>query len=252
MTREPETHEIDLTTAFIRLADTLVEDFDLLDALDALAGDCVQLLGITAAGLLLTGPDGALHVIAASSEQTRLLELVQLQRDQGPCLDCYRSGEVVSAIDLAAEAARWPLFAEAALAIGYRSVHAVPMRLRQQVIGALNLFSAEAGPLSAHGAGLAQALADMATITILQERAMRQSENVASQLQLALVSRVVLEQAKGMLAQRGGLSMEDAFQVLRKYARDRNLGLHDVSRGIIDGTVDSATVLESRKRRPQG
>jgi GAF domain-containing protein len=242
--------ESDVTATLIRLADTLVEDFDLLDVLDELARDCVRLLGVTAAGLLLVGPGGELHVVAASSERTRLLELFQLQRDEGPCLDCYRTGESVSAPDLAAQAAGWPQFAEAALATGYRSVHAVPMRLRQQVIGALNVFCADAGELSAAAAQLAQALADMATITILQERALRESEQVAAQLQVALVSRVVLEQAKGVLAERGNLNMDDAFQVLRKFARDHNQRLHDVSRGIVEGAVDATAVLGTRLHKP--
>jgi GAF domain-containing protein len=242
--------EYEVTATLIRLADTLVEDFDLLDVLDELANDCVRLLGVTAAGLLLAGPGKELHVVAASSERTRLLELFQLQRDEGPCLDCYRTGQSVSVPDLEAQSAAWPAFAEAALMTGYRAVHAVPMRLRQQVIGGLNLFGAEVGAMTKPARRLAQALADMATITILQERALRESEEVAAQLQVALVSRVVLEQAKGVLAERGELNMDDAFQVLRKYARDHNQRLQDVSRGIVQGTVDATVVLASRRRTP--
>ena len=141
--REPE-----VTATLIRLADSLVEDFDLVDVLDELARDCVRLLGVTAAGLLLAGPTGDLHVMAASSEQTRLLELFQLQGEQGPCLDCFHSGEPVSATDLATQSQRWPLFARAALDTGYRSVHALPLRLRQQILGALNLFGDKPGALS--------------------------------------------------------------------------------------------------------
>jgi GAF domain-containing protein len=242
--------EYEVTATLIRLADTLVEDFDLLDVLDELANDCVRLLGVTAAGLLLAGPGKELHVVAASSERTRLLELFQLQRDEGPCLDCYRTGQSVSAPDLEAQSATWPAFTEAALMTGYRAVYAVPMRLRQQVIGGLNLFGAEVGALTEPARRLAQALADMATITILQERALRESEEVAAQLQVALVSRVVLEQAKGVLAERGDLNMDDAFQVLRKYARDHNQRLQDVSRGIVSGTVDANAVLATRRRTP--
>jgi GAF domain-containing protein len=242
--------DYDVTATLIRLADTLVEDFDLLDVLDELANDCVRLLGVTAAGLLLAGPGKELHVVAASSERTRLLELFQLQRDEGPCLDCYRTGQAVSAPDLEAQSATWPSFAEAALMTGYRAVHAVPMRLRQQVIGGLNLFGAEVGALTEPARRLAQALADMATITILQERALRESEEVAAQLQVALVSRVVLEQAKGVLAERGDMNMDDAFQVLRKYARDHNQRLQNVSRGIVSGTVDASAVLATRRQTP--
>jgi len=244
--------EGDVTATLVRLADSLVEDFDLVDVLDDLASDCVRLLGVTAAGLLLAGPGGELHVVAASSEETRLLELFQLQRDEGPCLECYRSGEPVSVPALETQAQRWPQFVEAARATGYRSVHALPLRLRRQVLGALNLFGAEAGELSPTATQLGQALADMATITILQERALRESEQIARQLQVALVSRVVLEQAKGVLAERGDLDMDDAFLVLRKYARDQKRRLHDVSRGIVDGSVDAHAVLGSLRRPPPG
>jgi transcriptional regulator with GAF, ATPase, and Fis domain len=245
LAREPE-----VTATLIRLADSLVEDFDLVDVLDELARDCVRLLGVTAAGLLLAGPTGELHVMAASSEQTRLLELFQLQREEGPCLDCYHSGEPVSAGDLTLQPQRWPLFAEAALDTGYRSVHALPMRLRHQILGALNLFSERQGALGEPAARLGQALADMATITILHERALRESELVAAQLQTALVTRVVIEQAKGILAERGALTIDDAFQVLRKYARDHNLRLHDVARGIVERSIDSADLLATRRRPP--
>jgi GAF domain-containing protein len=240
--REPE-----VTATLIRLADSLIEDFDLVEVLDELARDCVRLLGVTAAGLLLAGPTGELHVMAASSEQTRLLELFQLQREQGPCLDCYRRGEPVSATDLSVESHRWPLFAGAALDTGYRSVHAVPLRLRQQILGALNLFGDQPGTLGEPAARLGQALADMATITILHERALRESELVAAQLQTALVSRIVIEQAKGILAERGSLTMDDAFNVLRRHARDHNLRLHDVARGIVERTVDPVAILAARK-----
>jgi transcriptional regulator with GAF, ATPase, and Fis domain len=251
MTIEPAiARERQVTATLIRLADSLVEDFDLVDVLDELARDCVRLLGVTAAGLLLAGPTGELHVMAASSEQTRLLELFQLQREQGPCLDCYHCGEPVSATDLAAQAERWPLFAQAALATGFRSVHALPLRLRQQVLGALNLFGDKPGALSEPAARLGQALADMATITILQERALRESEHVAAQLQTALVTRVVIEQAKGILAERGALTIDDAFQVLRKYARDHNLRLHDVARGIVERNIDAAELLATRRKPP--
>jgi GAF domain-containing protein len=242
----PLAREQDVTATLIRLADTLVEDFDLLDVLNELTKDCVRLLGVTAAGLLLAGSNRELHVVASSSEEARLLELFQLERDQGPCLESYRTGEPVTVPDISSEL-RWPLFCEAATATGYRAVHALPLRLRQQVLGALNLFGARPVELDETSVRLGQALADMATITILQERALRESEELAAQLQVALVSRVVLEQAKGVLAERGGLAMEDAFQALRKFARDGNRRLHDVSRGIIDGTVDANAVLACRR-----
>jgi hypothetical protein len=243
-------HEQDVTSTLIRLADTLVEDFDLVDVLGELTRDCVRLLPVTAAGLLLVGLDGELHVVAASTEQTRLLELFQLQRDEGPCLDCFRSGRSVSVPDLTANAAKWPIFAEAAVGTGYLSVHALPLRLRQRVLGAVNLFGSEAGALSQSALALGQALADMATITILQERALRESEKVAAQLQLALVSRVVIEQAKGVLAERGSVNLDEAFKLLRTYARNNNLRLQDLARSIVEGRLDTSALLASARERP--
>jgi GAF domain-containing protein len=243
--------EQDVTATLVRLADTLVDDFDLVVVLNELTTDCVRLLNVTAAGLLLADTANTLHVVAASSEQTRLLELVQLQREQGPCLDCFHYGVPVSANDLTAELGRWPLFVAAALATGYQSVHALPLRLRDRVIGALNLFSAEPGHLTPEATTLGQALADMATISILQERALRAGEHTANQLQEALVSRVALEQAKGVLAERGDVSMDDAFVLLRKYARDHNLRLRDVSQRIIDKTLDSELIMRKARRQEQ-
>jgi transcriptional regulator with GAF, ATPase, and Fis domain len=241
----------DVAATLIRLADTLVEDFDLLAALHELTRDCVALLNVTAAGLLLAPPGKQLGVVAASSEQSRLLELAQLQRDQGPCLDCYRTGEPVSVHDLTAHPKQWPLFSDAALSAGYRSVHAIPMRLRSQVIGALNLFSKHPDELSGARLRLGQALADMATISILQAQALRESEDLAGQLQFALTSRVILEQAKGVLAERGQLSMEQAFVALRRYARDHNQRLHEVSLGIVNSTISPALVIgPPRRERP--
>jgi transcriptional regulator with GAF, ATPase, and Fis domain len=253
MTIEPSNaREQDVTRTLIKLADRLVEDFDVTDVLNELAHDCVRLLHVSAAGLLLRGATEDLHVVAASSEQSRLLELFQLQREQGPCLDCYRTRLAISVPDIEAEADRWPLFAAAALNSGYRSVHAMPLHLRKDIIGALNLFDADVGALSEAASRLGQALADMATITILQERALRESEVLAEQLKGALVSRVALEQAKGVVAERGGIKLEEAFQVIRDYARNRNLRLRDVSEGIIGGTVDATTVLSSRNRPTKG
>jgi GAF domain-containing protein len=244
--------EPDVTATLIRLADSLIEDFDVIDVLNELTHDCVRLLRISAAGLLLKGPLEELHVVAASSEQSRLLELLQIHRNQGPCLDCYRTGQATSVPDLAAQAERWPVFADAALGSGYRSVHAVPLRLRNQIIGTLNLFDTRIGSLSATSFRLAQALADMATITILQEQALRDSEQLADQLKEALVSRIVLEQAKGIVAERGGLTLEDAFQIIRNYGRNRNLQLRTVSEGIVGGTIDATAMLESRNKPTKG
>ena len=224
-------------TTLVELADTLVADFDVVELLSLLADRCVEVLDVGAAGLMLVAPDGDLRVMASSSEAMRVLELFELQAQEGPCLDCYRSGRPVVNQDLATVNGRWPRFAPEALAAGFRSVHALPMRLRGSVIGALNLFHAEAGEMTSADVDAAQALADVATIAILQHRATLQAQVINQQLQHALNSRVVLEQAKGMVAERAGLDMEQAFTALRTYARNHNLRLIDVAEAVIGGAL---------------
>jgi hypothetical protein len=189
-------------------------------------------------------------VVAASSEAARLLELFQLQNDQGPCLDCYRSGQPVQAADLAAAAGRWPRFAPAALQAGFAAVQALPMRLREQVIGALNLFRAVPGAFDPADVRVGQALADVATISLLHERSMRHTDALNEQLQTALNSRVVIEQAKGKLAERLGVDMDQAFSLLRNYARNRNLRLSDLAQAFIDGS--EAVAIPTVARPSQG
>ncbi len=225
--------EQELARTFVMLADSLVEDYDIVDLLDRLAAACVRLLGVTAAGLLLNDQEGHLAVVASSSEETRLLEIFQLQNDQGPCLDCVRTGAAVVSTDLDADRVRWPLFASFAIAAGFRSVVALPMRLREQTIGGLNLFDARAVPVSPDDQRLAQALADVATIGILQQRSAHRSTMLAGHLQRALNSRVVIEQAKGVLAERNGVSMVAAFASLRLYARDQNIKLTDLAFAVV-------------------
>jgi GAF domain-containing protein len=227
-----------VTEMFVTLADTLVDDYDVVDLLDRLVHACVLILDVTAAGLLLDDQRGHLSLVASSSEETRLLEVFQLQNNEGPCLDCVRDRTIVTSTDLEADAARWPAFVPQALAAGYRSVTAVPMRLRDDIIGGLNMFGSVSRPLADEDRRLAQALADAATIGILQQRAAHRTSVLAEQLQHALNSRVAIEQAKGVLAERHDLSMELAFQMLRKYARDRNLKLFDVATSVVQGRVD--------------
>ena len=212
-----------LSETFVELTDTMIADFDVIDFLQVLTDRSVQLLDVSAAGLLLADPRGQLRVVAASSEAARLLELFQLQNDQGPCLDCFRTGRPVGAADLAAAAQRWPRFAPAARHAGFAAVQALPMRLRDQVIGALNLFRATPGAFDPANVRIGQALADVATISLLHERSMRRSDTLNEQLQTALNSRVIIEQAKGKLAERLGLDMNQAFSLLRDHARARNL-----------------------------
>ncbi len=243
---------------FVRLADMLVADFDIIDFLDTLAQASVELLGVDAAGILLADYAGALNLVAASGEQTCIAELSQLQQAEGPCLDAYRTGSAVQCPDPLTARDRWPAFASAVLAAGFSAVYALPMRLRDQVIGVMNLLSVKPGELDADAAELGQALADVATIGILHERAFRRHEVVIQQLQHALSSRIVIEQAKGVLAERLHLSIEDALAVLRDYARDNNLKLaaaaDAVTRGAPDDnpSVGSAHRERPRSREPRG
>src|SRR6476646_5845516 len=225
-----------LSRTFVELTDTMVAGFDMIDFMHVLTGRSVQLLDVSAAGLLLADSRGERRVVAASSEAARLLELFQLQNDQGPCLDCFRTGQPVTAADLDAEAQRWPRFAAAARQAGFAAVQALPMRLRDQVIGALNLFRATPGAFDPANVRIGQALADVATISLLHERSMRHSDTLNEQLQTALNSRVIIEQAKGKLAERLGIDMTQAFSLLRDHARTRNLRLSDVALACVDGS----------------
>src|SRR6266699_1835101 len=238
-----------LSETFVELTDTMVAGFDVIDFLHVLTDRSVQLLDVSAAGLLLADPRGELRVVAASSEAVRMLELFQLQNDQGPCLDCFRAGRPVAAADLSAEAQRWPRFAAAAQQAGFAAVQALPMRLRDQVIGALNLFRAVPGAFDPADIRIGQALADVATISLLHERSMRHSDTLTEQLQTALNSRVIIEQAKGKLAERLGVGMDQAFSVLRDRARGSNRRLSDLARAFIDGT-ESLTGPDPGRPRP--
>ena len=229
-----------LARTFVELADTLVDHFDVVELLTLLTDRCVELLDVAAAGLMLVAPEGDLRVVASSSEEMRLVELFELQSQEGPCLDCYRTGEPVLNQNLARDYGRWPRFGPVALEAGFRSVHAVPMRLRGVTIGALNLFRDHEGVLEEADVIAAQALADVATIAILQHRAAIQDHIVLDQLNHALNSRILIEQAKGVLAERTHLDMNAAFTWLRNHARNHNLLLVDVAQSVIDGTVAPA------------
>jgi len=235
-----------LADVFVELADTLVDDFDVIEFLHVLAERCVELLGVSAAGLLLTDQQGALQLVAASSERTRLLELFQLQTDQGPCVDCFRTGEPVSVTDLPA-AGRWPRFSAAAAEVGFAAVHALPMRLRDEVIGALNLFDTEPVELNSGTLRIGQALADVATIGLLQQRAIHRRDVLTEQLQTALSSRILIEQAKGVLAERHHLDLDTAFTLLRSGARSRSRRLSDLAQAIVDGTAQLSSPATARR-----
>jgi GAF domain-containing protein len=234
-----------VSRAFVALADTLVDDYDVIDLLDQLVAHSVELLAAQAAGLVLGDPHGHLRVAATSSDAAGLMELLQLQNEQGPCLDCFHSGAPVSVPDLQEVTERWPAFVGAVEQVGpFRSVHALPLRLRGQTIGSLCLFHRTPGSLPVADLSLGQALADVATIGILQERAIRRGEVLAEQLQTALDSRVVIEQAKGVLAQHLQVDMDTAFDLLRRYSRNRSVRLGDTARQIATGELDPAHITE--------
>jgi GAF domain-containing protein len=224
-----------LAGVFVEIADTLVADFDVVEFLHLITARAAELVPDSAAGLMLADQQGQLRFMGASSEATRLLELFQLQNDQGPCLDCFHTGNGVVNADLHDENTPWPRFAPRAVEAGFRSVHAVPLRLRSQVIGALNVFGRQAVRLQPADAHIVQALADVATIGLMQERAIRRSELLAEQLQQALNSRIVVEQAKGALAQLRGVGVDEAFELMRSHARANRLRLGDIAQQVLTG-----------------
>jgi GAF domain-containing protein len=238
-----------LVETIVTLADTLIDDFDVVELMQTLVDQSVNLLEADAGGLMLADQRGGLQVMASSSERTRLLELFQLQNNEGPCLDCYLSGKQVLVVDLTNEGTRWPQFVPEAERRGFSSVQALPLRLRADTIGALNLFHARPRSLSEDDLRVGQAMAAVATIGILQERAIQRTETLSEQLQSALNSRVIIEQAKGVLAEGGSLDMDAAFAKLRGYARGNNLRLGEVARGVVEGKIDTETVLEASLER---
>jgi GAF domain-containing protein len=234
------TTEQRLTQVFVELADTLVDEFDALDFLSTLAERSVELLHADAAGVILNDQRGTLRVVASTSDHAHVLELFELQSDEGPCLDCFNSGRPVVNVGLSEASSRWPRFSAAAAEAGYQSTHAIPLRLRDSVVGAMNLFCVGTPTLGDEEVALGQALADIATIGLLQERAVRQSGLIAEQLQTALNSRILIEQAKGVLLASAGIDVDEAFQLMRGYSRRTNQPLKTVARSVLDRdlTVD--------------
>jgi GAF domain-containing protein len=238
--------EISLSDVFVELADTLVDDFDVMDFMHVLTERCVQVLDVAAAGLLLANDAGVLQIVAASSEPCRLLEVFQVQTDEGPCVDCFVSGQPVAVADLT-RAGRWPRFASAAIEVGFASVHTVPMRLRTQTIGALGFFTVECGTLDESVMRLGRTLADMATIGLLQQRAIHHRDLLTEHLQTAVNSRVLIEQANGILAERLQVDVDQAFVLLRRGARSHNRRLSDLAYAIVAGArPPSADVIKQR------
>jgi GAF domain-containing protein len=228
------------------LADNLVEEFDVVDLLSLLSDRCVEALDVAAAGVMLVAPSGALQVIASSSDAMRTLELFQLQADEGPCIEAYRSGHPVVNVDLTAAGTSWPEFAEHATGAGFRSAHSLPMRLRGHSIGALNLLRDQTGPLSDSDVDSAQALADIATIAIIQHQVVIDAQTLNTQLSSALNSRVVIEQAKGKISEATGTDMDHAFRRLRNHARNHNARLAALAERIADGSIDARSLDQLR------
>jgi GAF domain-containing protein len=222
-----------LGEVFVEVVDTLVGEFDLIEFLQKVTSHTSELVDARAAGLLLADPHGRLQLMAASDERAQMLELFQVQAHEGPCQDCFREGVPVVNADLATASHRWPRFAPRAVEAGYRSVHAFPLRLRDQVIGALNLFGTQVGDMDPTDVGVVQSLADVATIAILVERSIRSNEILTEQLQGALNSRVVIEQAKGMLAQIHGSTIDEGFERLRSYCRSHQARLSEVAHAVV-------------------
>ncbi|BBY48074.1 transcriptional regulator [Mycolicibacterium arabiense] len=231
--------EIEVLAAVVTLVDSLLDDFDVVDLLTGLTERCSELLDVTAAGVLLADPRGRLRLVAATSEAARELELFQLQAEQGPCVDCYRSGQPVSVEDLASTGDRWPRFTAVALEAGFASGRAIPMRAAGMVLGALGLFGDRSGRLNNADLLVARTLAHVACVAVLQERAPTPA-TVGPPLQAALNRRIVVEQAKGFLRETLNVSVEEAFTLLRSYAREHGQHLSDVAE----------TLMRDRDGRP--
>ncbi|MGC8513617.1 MAG: ANTAR domain-containing protein [Acidimicrobiales bacterium] len=237
--------------ALVSMADVLVEDFDVVDMLTGLARRCVDLLGMSAAGVMIADPTSTLHVIASSSEEMRVLELFELQSEQGPCVDAYLTGEIVHHQVLrTSPETSWPLFSQVALDAGFHAVSALPLRLRDTTIGALNLFSTGRTPMTTGESVVARAFADLATISIIQHRSTDQLQRINDQLSHALNSRILIEQAKGIIAERANIDLQEAFNRLRRYTRDHNLRLTDVASAAVAGTLDSSAWGPKVSARP--
>ncbi|WP_173923518.1 GAF and ANTAR domain-containing protein [Agromyces sp. Marseille-P2726] len=232
------TRESRLLETFVTLADTLVDDYDVVDLLQLLVDTCKELLDVSEAAILLADTAGVLDVIASTSESSRLVELVQLSAEAGPCVESFRTGRPVSVPDVRDVPAEWSTFRDSAVRAGFGSVHAVPLRLRDTIIGSLNLLRRGSSGLAPEDAAASKAFADIATIGILHERSMRETTILAEQLQIALNSRIVVEQAKGVVAYTRGVSIDEAFELIRAYARSHRVGISQVAARLVDRSLD--------------
>ncbi|MHA7274817.1 GAF and ANTAR domain-containing protein [Arthrobacter sp. Bz4] len=226
-----------VSAAFVKLAETLVADYHVLDLLQTLVEETVSLLDAAAVGLLLADPHGELQVVASTNEESRLVEMLQLQAGAGPCVECFKTGVVITIDSIDSMGPRWPEFQAAALSQGFHSIHAVPLRVRDRTIGAMGLFGRDVGALTAEDSAIGQALADVATIGLLHERTIREGTLINDQLQRALTGRVLVEQAKGVISQTKNVDLDEAFNMIRRYSRSHHLGLQDTARKIVSGSL---------------
>ncbi len=240
--------QVSLAKRFVALADTLVDDYDVVEVLDELMSTCLELLDVEHAGLLLNDAQGNLQRVASSSEEARLLELLQVQTREGPCFEAVQTGQTIIVEDIGLSRDRWPTFATRASADGFNSVYAFPMRLREATIGGLNLFGQSRHALDEESRVIAKALADIATIGIIQQRSIHRTSLLAENLQRALNTRIVVEQAKGILSERGGLPMGETFDLLRSYARSHNLKLSVLAHSVVYPPHLADAVLASARR----
>ena len=231
-----------LVATLVELADNLVDNYDVIDILTLLSDRCVETVDVAAAGVMLALPGGDLQFVASSNESMRVLELFQIQANEGPCVDCYADGVPIINHELLDPDERWPRFTPLAIEQGFRSVHCLPMRLRGRTIGALNLFRTDVGLLTPEDVVVAQGLADVATIAILQHQLSMSAQLLNNQLSFALTSRIIIEQAKGMISQSTNCSMDEAFARLRTHARNHNLRLTDVATSIVGGQIGISTL----------
>lgn len=231
-----------LVGTLVELADNLVDDFDVIDVLTVLSDRCVEALDVASAGVMLAAPSGELQVVASSSDTMRILELFELQANEGPCVECFRSGTAIVNLELSAVEGRWPRFAPRAIADGFRSVHSLPMHLRHRTIGALNMFRSDIGALDEADVLVAQALADVATIAIVQHQSAVDAQVLNSQLNRALNSRIIIEQAKGKVSEAANIDIDSAFRRLRNHARNHNLRLTDLSSDIAEGNLGTRSL----------
>jgi GAF domain-containing protein len=243
------TRETRINSAFVAVADTLTTDFDVVDLLHTLVEQCTTILDADAGGLMLVDGGGRLQLMTSTSEGADLVEVMQLNADSGPCIDCFASGVAISVPDIERSGHRWPAFRKAAVQAGFLSVHATPLKLRGQIIGTMNLFGTRRGALSERDAAAAQALSDVATIGILQERLVREGAIVAEQLHRALDTRILVEQAKGIIAHSLSITMEESFAVIRTYARNNNFTIRSVAEGVSNRTLTAEGIASARHLR---